>query len=386
MTPVPSLLALLAMVTPTVVVGHAGKRHSRGHSSLTIARSSRHRVRSLSSLPSRGGGFRRGGSAQDPQDPSAGPSKPGAANSSLKLGGGPVSVAAEDLQEAKTLAQRLLDGAKSGAVVFTRPERETRQLQQIVDATAGDSGASILLSLPLLRALSHLADVSSPEKPFIIHGLYRPLRSSRSHEPHGLGQAVDIGGFGGHRILTANPDECVEAIVAIVQALEPGAYRLGLPKAPEDGSAIRKIGRGGVTKAAGAGESAVPSAGAPSDPSDGLDQTEPADPAERQGTGDSSLIPHPSSSAWPFFPAPRTELIALELGESEQAGANSAPQPLIVARRVLRFANCHYAPLEDVTSTRVRDAIQAAIGRGANVHSLFPDGLNHLHLDVKPEP
>src|SRR5207249_249573 len=51
--------------------------------------------------------------------------------------------------------------------------------------------------------------------------------------PHALGIAVDIAAFGGHTISTAAPEEEVQAFLALLKALAPGRYRMGLPKAPE---------------------------------------------------------------------------------------------------------------------------------------------------------
>jgi hypothetical protein len=37
----------------------------------------------------------------------------------------------------------------------------------------------------------------------------------------------------------------------------------------------------------------------------------------------------------------------------------------------------------EIGSVRVKAALAQAARRGARVHALFPDALDHLHLDVK---
>lgn len=270
-----------------------------------------------------------------------------------------------EIVEAQQIGARLQAAVRSGALVL-RSERPLAQIKQVA-ALAGQD-AETLNCLPfdmaLLRTLDRLTAASTPEKPFVVSSLYRPLTSGRPHEPHGQGLAVDIVAFGGCHIHSSNPKECVEGVLAIVERLEPGTYRLGLPR-PLDGDKR-------YTAPGGKGE------------------------------------------IWPFFPPPTrmlsgamgTERDVQEIdedtargirenadGDSEEAlnraagslTAKTKPSEKSV-RVVLRWEKQRYAPLADVGSRQVRSSIEQAIARGANVHSLFPDGPDHLHLDVKPRP
>ena len=52
---------------------------------------------------------------------------------------------------------------------------------------------------------------------------------------------------------------------------------------------------------------------------------------------------------------------------------------------LIGFANEDYAPLEALGDARVRDAILAARERGVDIYALFPDGADHVHIDVRPK-
>lgn len=243
--------------------------------------------------------------------------------------------------QARQIGARLLARWQSGALVVTKPERETAQLQQLADSgfCLAPDGSPVALDPALLSTLDSLSARSTRERPLVILSLYRPLTPDRPRAPHGNGLAVDIAAFGGHRIDSRNVEECVAGVLAVIQALEPGRYRLGLPKPPD---------------------------------------TDPV----------ALLPPPPRPDDWPFFPAP-LPLVDEATGVVLPTLENGA---FVLNRRgeirpiVLRWENERYAPLADVGSRRVRAAIEAAIARGAHIHSLFPDALDHLHLDVKPEP
>jgi hypothetical protein len=70
-------------------------------------------------------------------------------------------------------------------------------------------------------------------------------------------------------------------------------------------------------------------------------------------------------SPWPFFPPPQKCL-----------DASGKPATL--------FANEHYAQEQYINDVRLRKALTDARRRGADVFALFPDGVNHVHVDVKP--
>lgn len=57
-----------------------------------------------------------------------------------------------------------------------------------------------------------------------------------------------------------------------------------------------------------------------------------------------------------------------------------------LATRVTRFRNEEYAPETALADPRLKKALTAARGRGVNVIALFPDGPDHLHVDVRQNP
>jgi len=247
--------------------------------------------------------------------------------------------------EARQIGARLLRCYQAGALRLVRTERERRQLHQIAAQgylSAAD-GRPVVVSLGLLRTLDRLAGRSTPRKPLGLLSLYRPLSATRSREPHGRGEAVDITAFGGYQIRSADRDECVNGVVSVIKALGPRAYRLGLPRPP----------------------------GAPVV---GL------------------LPPPPRAKGWPFFPAPVPETVDLPLGlrvvrpHTNGSGRFARTRRGGIRPRVSRWENERYAPLRDIGSARVRRILAQARRRGVTVHGFFPDAADHLHLDVKPPP
>ena len=237
-------------------------------------------------------------------------------------------------REIRGICARLLEAADSAILVLANAERDRMLLRAIAEA---DMDSEPALGLPLLRAMENLIGKSSPQKPLKVISLYRPLRAGRPNEPHGNGQAVDIAAFGGFDIRSENPSDCEEAVLAMIAALGDGAYRLGLPMPPH---------------------------------------SEPI-----------PFLPTPDRRPdWPFFPPPLAQLHdELDIVMPRLLDDGRIP-PTRLSPVILCWANARYAPRQDLQSARIKQAIESAALRGVNIHSLFPDGTNHLHLDTKPAP
>lgn len=250
---------------------------------------------------------------------------------------------AGELREARQIGSRLLVRFQRRSLVLVRGDREPAQIRQLAarGCVMAPDGFPVALTLPLLRTLDRLSRYATPGKPLALLSLYRPLSPTRPREPHGNGQAIDIWAYGGYTIHSRNPSPCVEGVLRVIKALGPGAYRLGVPKPP--GSDPRAL-----------------------------------------------LPPPPRPRSWPFFPAPEPVVIDL-LGlkfvaprrENGQLTRNRRGQ---IRPLVSRWENERYAPPADIGSPRVKRALAEAARRGVVIHSLFPDALDHLHLDVKPRP
>ncbi|HLJ57358.1 MAG TPA: hypothetical protein VKT77_20135, partial [Chthonomonadaceae bacterium] len=220
------------------------------------------------------------------------------------------------------------------------------------------------------RMLNVLAERSSESQPLTITSLLRPpYRTAHYYmqsptNPHALGIAVDIGAFGGHPLVTSDPESEVQAVVALLKALPPGRYRMGLPKAPDS---LRPTDPSFVPADPAATEG-NPTALAPA----AVRVRSRTLLASRGGRQDRSAPPQPQvrvvvPTSWPFFPPPQ-----------RVTGANG--------KLVLAFGNEHYAPEQAINDARVRDALAEARRRGADVFAVFPDGVNHVHIDVKSAP
>lgn len=240
---------------------------------------------------------------------------------------------------ASKLGTQLLDHWRTGSLTFTNPGREGAQLRKIAKFgfIVDERGRAVAVAVSLLRTLDELCAKSTRSKPLELMSLFRPARSVASSEPHANGLAADIAAFGGYRIDARSPERCVKGVIAIIDTLGPGEYRLGLPKPPN---------------------------------------TDPI-----------SLLPPPHRpKVWAFFPAPLPyflRLMGLEV---------VLPRPWDALRAssgklrpwILRWENERGAPIEEIGDRRVRLAIRRAVTRGANPYSLFPDALDHLHVDVRP--
>ena len=187
--------------------------------------------------------------------------------------------------------------------------------------------------LPLLRTLDRLSARSTPQNPLVIMGLYRG--NSKAHRS---GIAVDIAGFGGTKIDSRETGRGLPAILAIVEALGPGEYSLGLPKPPD------------------------------------------SDPIP--------LLPPPKRIPyWPYFPAPEPKVVfsngKLVVAPKVERGRMVASRGNKLEPEILRWQNGRSAPLEDLGSPELRIALTAAPTRGVRFRSLFPDALDHLHLESR---
>ncbi len=243
--------------------------------------------------------------------------------------------------EARKIGARLIERYQKKALVLSRPYREGLQLKQIaaIGYCKAPNGKPVALTLPLLRTLDHLAARASRKRPLVLLSLYRPLLPTRPGEPHGRGQAIDIGAYGGYRIESSRPQECVNGVITLVKALPPRSYRLGLPR-PHASNPI-------------------------------------------------PLLPPPRRVAnWPFFPPPEPE--TLDLLGIRVVAPRMVNGRFVRNRKgglrpaVRRWENERYAAFSDLGSARVKRIFRAAARRGVNIHSLFPDAPDHLHLDVKP--
>ena len=242
--------------------------------------------------------------------------------------------------EARKTAAQLLLRVERGSMKLTNPHREGMQLRELArqGIITGQNEKPVRIALPLLRTLDRLSAQSSRSKPLELMSLYRSPRSRSSGSAHASGQAVDIASFGGYRIDSREPEKCVKGTVALLAALGPGQYRLGLPKPP---------------------------------------RTDPQ-----------PLMPAPlAPRKWPFFPAPipfTAPLLAWRVVLPEPPAVRTPKPGRPLRPWVARWANERGAPLEEVADRRVRLAVRQAEARGARVYSLFPDALDHLHLDVRP--
>ena len=239
----------------------------------------------------------------------------------------------------------------------------------------------------LMEALRVLAARSAPSRPLEILSLFRPpyrtayWRHGGPGTLHSHGMAVDISAYGGHKITQADPEACVQMTLALLRDLPPGTYRMGLPKAPDtplipgrlflppslynlvysqtDATRDQRPLPSGRGKAK---RSASPA------PSEGLLEFAVLAAALDLQTGG-------LTDAWPFFPAPQPEI---------KDGVIAAVKPNGSQVRIVRFQNEAYAPVEALADSRLRDAIKQAARRGIKIVGLFPDGADHIHLDVKP--
>lgn len=223
----------------------------------------------------------------------------------------------------------------------------------------------------LCLLLSALAERASPERPCVILSLFRPpyrlarYPTGRATDPHACGMAVDIRAFSGAEIREADPEQSVRAVLALLEALPPGRYRLGLPRAPRTASSSEPLFDPAASHGMLPFELDDPIPGAPDSANraarGGAFRRSPA----ARGLTESGRAA--KGGVWPFFPA--------KLEARDTRGARS-----------VQFAPGHYAAESALGDARLREALQSARARGADVFALFPDGTDHVHIDVKPTP
>ena len=224
---------------------------------------------------------------------------------------------------------------KAGALQFVNPARDAPQLEKAASSEIQNPKSKIqtqvIFSLSLLRALDRLSARSTKRNPLVIMSLYR--ENSRAHRG---GIAVDIAAFNGMKIDSRERSHGLLAVIEIVEALGPGEYSLGLPKPPN------------------------------------------SDPIP--------LLPPPKRIPnWPYFPPPEPKLIS---ANGRLVVAPKVERGRIPARRgklqpeILRWANERSAPLKDLGSPDLRIALTAAANKGIQFRALFPDALDHLHLEA----
>ena len=275
----------------------------------------------------------------------------------------------------------------------------------------------------LLRLLTTLAGHSTPAHPLQILSLLRPPYRMGGYvhvgpaNPHSMGLAVDIGAYGGYSIRQTDGEACVAATLALLRDLPPGRYRLGMPKAPEGGwdlpPALAALLTWSEQQTAAVSKSA---AAAPKTPqsrkaAENALLQESAAETQRETTtacAISALYGLYASSAkpeWPFFPPPFTQIVANEAtGEENKPDGEDVPavKPSAASmdaktarsgkssdklmRTVLRFQNEAYAPETGLADARLRKALEQARRRGVDIVAMFPDGADHIHIDVRQNP
>lgn len=229
----------------------------------------------------------------------------------------------------------------------------------------------------LLRLLTTLAMHSTPHRPLELMSLLRPLYRTGAFvhvgplNPHSLGLAADIAAYGGHRIRQEAPDECVSATLALLRDLPPGRYRLGLPKAPEVPLCVGRA-PASFLLAAWLPELAEEPGSTPERPA-----LHEAIHAAALGATLGA-----QRAVWPFFPSPEPLL-----EEGCVAPRRIAGKPVLRGGKLepslIRFRNEEYADAEDLNDSRLKRALEAARRHGVEIVALFPDGRDHIHVDVR---
>ncbi len=229
----------------------------------------------------------------------------------------------------------------------------------------------------LLRMLAKLATHSTPRHPLELLSLLRPPYRTGGFvhvglaNPHSLGLAADIASYGGYTVRTSHKEDCVQAMLALLRDLPPGRYRLGVPKAPE---LPLVVGRPPLTP----GQAALLRDLVPESAALGAHEDGTTSCLTAAAIGAFAAEP-PSAPAppWAFFPAPEPEIVdGVIMGTHD---GKSTP-------KIIRYLNEGYAPEADLHDPRLRTALAAARNRGVDIVALFPDGADHIHIDVRQKP
>ena len=229
----------------------------------------------------------------------------------------------------------------------------------------------------LLRMLATLAAHATPRRPLEILSLLRPPYRTGgfvhvgSANPHSLGLAADIASYGGYTVRTSRKEDCVRAMLALLRDLPPGRYRLGVPKAPE---LPLVVGRPPLTSGMAALlHDLVPESAALGAKEDGTTSCLTA-----AAIGAFAAEPPPAPAPlWAFFPAPEPEIV-----NGMIVGSHDGK----MMPNIVRYLNEGYAPEADLHDPRLRTALTAARNRGVDIVAMFPDGADHIHIDVRQMP
>jgi hypothetical protein len=254
------------------------------------------------------------------------PAAPAAAGAAAAAAG--AGVPATSQEAAAELLAAIDEGRMSTSA------RELRMLEQLRDtgtAARGRGDPQVSLS-PELIALLHALQEGAAAPAAGGRAEFSLLSLVRREGRHGRGEAVDIDRYGGHPIHIRNRAETIDGVIAAIDALPAGCYALGLPRAPRTDP---------VGAATDAGRYPYIYEGTP--------------PQVRAGYTAVAASP-------PFLPA--------------VAEADISHSPTGSTRGDL----AHVA--DAAVRTRLRAAIDAAQTRGAQIRYLFPDAMDHLHVQV----
>jgi hypothetical protein len=230
------------------------------------------------------------------------------------------------------IGAELLGAIEEGRMATS--DRELRMLRQLRDtgtAARGRGDPRVALS-PELIALLHALQEQTPAPAEGGRAGFSMLSLVRGEGRHGRGEAVDIDRYGGHSIHIRNRAETIEGVIAAVEALPAGCYALGLPRTPR-----------------------TDTVGAATDARRYPYIYEGTPPRVRAGYAAVAANP-------PFLPA----VAEADIGSSPTHGLRGDLNQ--VADAAVR--------------ARLRAAIEAAQARGAQFRYLFPDAMDHLHIQV----
>ncbi|MBD2768080.1 D-alanyl-D-alanine carboxypeptidase family protein [Hymenobacter sp. BT664] len=240
-------------------------------------------------------------------------------------------------EEAADVATELLSGRQVGRLALSNSVlHQLEALAQTGSIPLDHSSDTVVPSPTLLALLQALLRGTPPpaagtRAPFGLMSLVRPRASY-----HTRGQAVDISRFAGHDIRMTNPARALQAVLAIIDLLPAGCYALGLPRpvrADADG-ARRDHARYGY-----------------------LNLYQPGNPP--------TLRPE-----YENLPAANVFLPV-----NSQADIDVSPSHGNIARD-LDFI------VDATAQSLLRTAVANARQRGARIKYLFPDALDHLHIQV----
>ncbi len=229
----------------------------------------------------------------------------------------------------------------------------------------------------LLHMLAVLVSKSTQDRPLELMSLLRPPYRLGDYvhvgplNPHSLGLAADIASFGGYDIRQDQPESCVKATLALLDALPPGCYRLGLPKAPETPLFV----------------------GRPPLPPILSGWLPPAPAAKSVSSADCVMgallgvtLGQSQPRPWPFFPPPQPRLEHGRICPEPTANQPIIGNQPVTTPEIISYRNEAYAPIDKLLDRRLQREIAAARLRGVEIVAVFPDGADHIHIDVRKHP